>query len=86
MKYGLWDQLRTDKGKEWCLSLFINKTLSPHRYSTRKPPHLQTTSRMVSGTECPRFFSGGGGGGGGGGEESQVSTVCTANFPQKSGN
>ena len=51
--------------------IFI-KTLSPHRYSTRKPPHLQTTSRMVSGTECPRFFVfffGGGGGGGGGGRE-----------------
>ena len=59
LTYGLWDQLRTDKGKEWCLSLFVNEKLS-HRYCTRKPPHLQTTSRKVGcyiilGTVNPRL-------------------------------
>lgn len=47
--YGLWDQLRIDKGKEWYLSIFINQNLSSHRYCTRKPPHLQTTSKKVGG-------------------------------------
>jgi hypothetical protein len=46
--YGLWDQLRFDKGKEWCLSIFINETLSAHRYNRMKPPHMQTTSKQVS--------------------------------------
>lgn len=45
LTYGLWDQLRVDKGREWYLSLFINEKLSSHRYCTRKPPHLQTTSK-----------------------------------------
>lgn len=28
MEYGLWDQIRVDHGKEWCLMLYINGTLS----------------------------------------------------------
>lgn len=46
--YGLWDQLRLDKGREWYLSLFVNESLSALRYCTRKSPHLQTTSKKVS--------------------------------------
>jgi hypothetical protein len=48
LTYGLWDQVRVDKGREWYLSLYINETLSSHRYCTRKPPHLQTTSKKAS--------------------------------------
>lgn len=48
LSYGLWDQLRIDKGKEWYLSLFINEALSSHRNCTRKPPHVQTTSKKVN--------------------------------------
>ena len=48
LTYGLWDQVRVDKGREWYLSLFINERLSSHRYCTRKPPHLQTTSKKAS--------------------------------------
>ena len=50
--YGLWDQIRVDKGKEWYLSLFINKTLSSYRHCTSKPPYLQTTSKKVTHTVC----------------------------------
>ena len=39
---------RIDKGKEWYLTLFVNGSLSSHRYCTRKPSHVQTTSKKVS--------------------------------------
>ncbi len=54
LTYGLWDQLRVDKGKEWYLSLFVNEKLSCHRYSTRKLPHLQTSSKKVAKCLCGR--------------------------------
>ena len=46
MQYGLWDQIRTDQGKEWNLLLFINELLSPMRTDCTKPPHLQSSSKQ----------------------------------------
>ncbi len=54
LTYGLWDQLRVDKGKEWYLSLFVNEKQSCHRYYTRKLPHLQTSSKKVAKCLCGR--------------------------------
>ena len=47
MEYGLWDQLRVDHGKEWVLMLFVQEKLAHLRYNTSKPPHRQTTSKLV---------------------------------------
>ena len=48
IQYGLWDQLRVDQGKEWCLMLFIQEHLAHLRTNTSRAPHLQTTSKMAS--------------------------------------
>jgi len=45
--FGLWDQLRVDKGREWALMLFVNNMLSQYRNDTTKSPHLQTPSTQV---------------------------------------
>ena len=47
LQYKLWDQIRTDIGKEWKLFLFVNDSLSHLRNDCSKPPHLQSTSRQV---------------------------------------
>lgn len=54
MEYGLWDQIRVDHGKEWCLMLYINGTLSYLRGNTSKVPHLQTSSTKV---QCHTIIS-----------------------------
>lgn len=45
--FGLWDQIRVDKGREWYLTLYVNNTLSHLRGDTCKPPHFQTSSTKV---------------------------------------
>lgn len=45
--YGLWTQIRVDKGTEWRLMLFVQSIVAQHRRDTRKPPYLQTSSRQV---------------------------------------
>ena len=52
-KYGLWDQIRVDHGKEWQLILFIQASI---RYNTQRAPHLQTTSKLVSNNEFVILF------------------------------
>ena len=47
LQYGLWDQIRTDQGKEWNLLLFVNQMLSFLRNDCTKPPRLQSTSKQV---------------------------------------
>ena len=47
LEYGLWDQVRVDQGKEWILTLFVQEQLQDLRYNTSKPPHRQTTSKLV---------------------------------------
>ena len=46
-RYGMWDQLRVDQGKEWYLMLFVQEQLAHLRYNTSQAPHLQTTSKKV---------------------------------------
>ena len=46
--FGLWTQLRVDKGREWFLMLFIQEHLSQYRYDTTKPAYLQTSSKQVA--------------------------------------
>ena len=46
-RYGMWDQLRVDQGKEWYLMLFVQEQLAHLRYNTSRAPHLQTTSKKV---------------------------------------
>ena len=45
--YGLWDQVRIDKGKEWYLTLSVVAALSDYRHNTTKPSYLQTSSTKV---------------------------------------
>ncbi len=45
--YGLWNQIRVDKGREWYLMLFVQQKLSQHRDDQRKPGFLQTPSTQV---------------------------------------
>ncbi len=47
LEYGLWDQVRVDQGKEWVLLLFVQEQLQHLRHNTSKPPHRQTTSKLV---------------------------------------
>uniref|UniRef100_A0A1X7VSG1 Integrase core domain-containing protein n=1 Tax=Amphimedon queenslandica TaxID=400682 RepID=A0A1X7VSG1_AMPQE len=44
--YGMWDQLRVDKGREWFLILFIQEKLCNLRGNTSVPPYLQSSSQM----------------------------------------
>ena len=47
LKYGLWDQIRVDHGKEWVLSLYIQELLADQRTDTTRAPYLQTSSKLV---------------------------------------
>jgi len=47
LEYGVFDQVRVDKGREWYLSLSIQQQLSCVRMHQSRPPYLQTTSKMV---------------------------------------
>ena len=44
---GIWQQIRVDHGKEWVLMLFVQEELAHLRRDTVKPPHCQTTSKLV---------------------------------------
>lgn len=52
LHYGMWDQIRTDQGKEWNLMLFVNDSLSHLRNDCSRPPHLQSSSKQVLHTKC----------------------------------
>lgn len=45
LKYGLWDELRVDQGKEWTLMLYVQEILARYRTNQCRPPHLQSTSK-----------------------------------------
>ena len=51
-KYGMWDQLRVDQGKEWYLSLFVQEQLAHLRTNTQRAPHAQTSSKLVTEKSC----------------------------------
>lgn len=46
-KFGLWDQIRVDHGREWYLFLFIHHSLAHLRSITEKAAFIQTTSTKV---------------------------------------
>ncbi|KAL2076321.1 hypothetical protein ACEWY4_028073 [Coilia grayii] len=44
LKYGLWDQVRVDHGKEFHLTLFMQENLKALRHDQIRRPYLQTKS------------------------------------------
>ena len=46
-EHGLWDQVRVDGGREFCLILHIQELLSPFRTNTQRAPYVQTQSKQV---------------------------------------
>uniref|UniRef100_A0A1X7TGN1 Uncharacterized protein n=1 Tax=Amphimedon queenslandica TaxID=400682 RepID=A0A1X7TGN1_AMPQE len=44
--YGMWNQLRVDKGREWFLMLFIQEKLCNLRGNTSIPPYLHSSSQL----------------------------------------
>ncbi|XP_062401715.1 uncharacterized protein LOC134092702 [Sardina pilchardus] len=46
MRYGMWDQLRVDHGREFYLCLYMQEKLSGRRHNTSGPPYRQTASTM----------------------------------------
>lgn len=47
LEHGIWDQVRIDCGREFALMLYVQHSLSSHRYNAQRAPYLQTTSTMV---------------------------------------
>ncbi|XP_068747843.1 uncharacterized protein [Montipora capricornis] len=45
LTYGMWDQLRVDMGREFCLMLFIQDVLKEHRRNPSRLPYIQSTSK-----------------------------------------
>ncbi|XP_041917008.1 uncharacterized protein LOC121681365 isoform X2 [Alosa sapidissima] len=44
MKYGLWDQVRVDHGREFYLTLFMQENLKAYPHNQERRPYLQTKS------------------------------------------
>lgn len=42
VRYGIWDQVRVDHGKEFYLMLAVQEHLKDLRNNTRRHPYLQT--------------------------------------------
>lgn len=49
LTHGMWDQIRTDMGKEFYLMLFAQDLLSQYRRNTNRLPYIQTNSKQVGG-------------------------------------
>jgi len=48
LKYGAWDQVRVDHGKEFMLMLHLPYKLEAYRHNQERRLFVQSTSRMVS--------------------------------------
>lgn len=46
--FGIWNQIRVDKGREWYLMLFVQQKLAHYRRDLSKPAFLQTASTQVN--------------------------------------
>ncbi|XP_034054739.1 uncharacterized protein LOC117534609 [Gymnodraco acuticeps] len=44
LRYGMWDQIRVDHGKEFYLTLFMQEKLADFRNNTGRQPYMQTKS------------------------------------------
>ena len=47
LQYGLWDQVRVDKGTEGVLMFHVRGNLAEHRHCIIKPPYLATTLKKI---------------------------------------
>ncbi|KAK1890739.1 Kelch-like protein 36 [Dissostichus eleginoides] len=47
LRYGMWDQIRVDHGKEFYLTLFMQEKLADYRNNTGRQPYIQTKSTQV---------------------------------------
>lgn len=52
MRYGIWDQVRMDHGKEYYLMLAVQEHVKDLRNNTRKHPYLQIQSKQVKAFHC----------------------------------
>ena len=52
LKYGIWDQVRMDHGREFCLVIFVQQVIAYLRADVRRPPFKQTTSTDNNVAEC----------------------------------
>ncbi|KAI4819230.1 hypothetical protein KUCAC02_004486 [Chaenocephalus aceratus] len=48
LRYGMWDQIRIDHGKEFYLTLFMQEKLADYRNNTGRQPYMQTKSTQAS--------------------------------------
>lgn len=48
LKYGMWDQVRVDHGREFYLTLYMQEILSEYRHNLERQPYVQTQSTKVS--------------------------------------
>ncbi len=48
LKFGIWDQIRVDHGREFFLMLKIQEDLQNLRFNLNRDCYVQSTSRMVS--------------------------------------
>ncbi len=46
LKFGIWDQIRTDHGREFFLMHFVQDKLKDFRFNTQRTPFVQTSSRQ----------------------------------------
>nr|XP_023655600.1 uncharacterized protein LOC111837619 isoform X2 [Paramormyrops kingsleyae] len=44
LKYGMWDQVRVDHGREFYLTLYVQEMLSEYRHNLERQPYCQTQS------------------------------------------
>lgn len=56
MRYGIWDQVRVDHGKEFYLVLAVQDHLKDLRNNTRRYPYLQTQSKQVTKQEIKKLL------------------------------
>ena len=47
LRFGLWDQVRVDHGREFYLTLYIQESLARYRRQQQRPPHVQSMSKEV---------------------------------------
>ena len=53
-RFGLWDQVRVDHGREFYLTLYVQEQLSGYRRRQLRAPHVQSMSREVRKHCCKR--------------------------------
>ena len=52
-KYGIWDKIRVDHGREFVLMLYSQFLLQNQRFNQNRRPYVQSTSKMVCKIQNP---------------------------------